>query len=222
MIADKEKRMFTKIPVEKVENGALIITSGEYKASNWTNPKLHGLEIVKDPVFVDNNSRALVTYRDESGKQTEGCLKVVDDNGWDVIILETPYENGKPTDFSGEIVVPAIVKNTAADEAITGAMLKKQTISTLAEFKKHAAVVVSNDTFGAMVIRFDDSTEFINISRGDGTQEMALKLHSLAPGFIANWRVMKYESEDDPVLFPVNDAEFGVSELNFKVVSFID
>lgn len=216
--------MFTKIPVEKVENGALIITSGEYKASNWTNPKLHGLEIVKEPVFLENGKRALVTYRDENGKQIEGCLKVVDDNGWDIIILTTPYDNAndKPTDFSGDIIVPAIVKNTAADEAITGAMLKKQSIATLAEFKKHNAVVMTNDTFGAMIIKFDDTTEFINISRGDNTQEMDLKLHHLAPGFISNWRVMKYESDDEPVIFPVNDTEFGVPELIFKVVSLID
>ena len=101
-------------------------------------------------------------------------------------------------------------------------MLKKQSISTLAEFKKHKGVLVSNDTFGAMIIRFDENTEFINISRGDSTQEMDLKLHHLAPGYISNWRVMKYESEDDPVLFPVNDTEFGIQELIFKVVSFID
>ena len=70
-----------------------------------------------------------------------------------------------------------------------------------------------------MVIKFDENTEFINISRGDGTQVMDLKLHHLAPGFISNWRVMKYESDDAPVIFPVNDTEFGVPELNFKVVS---
>lgn len=213
--------MFTKIPVEKVENGVLIITSGEYKAPNWTNPKLHGLEVIKDPVFTEDK-RALVTYRDGSGRQTEGCLKVVDDNGWDVIILETPYENGKPTDFTGQIVVPAIVKNTTVGEAITGTMLKKQSISTLAEFKRHASVVVSNDTFGAMQIYFDDGTEFINVPRGDNTQEMMLKLRQFDPGYIANWRVMKYESEADPVMFPMNDAEFGVPELNFKVISLLD
>lgn len=213
--------MFFKIAIDKVEEGCLIITSGEYKASNWTNPKLHGLEIVKEPTFLEGGKRALVTYRDENGKLIDGCLKVVNDNGWDIIILETPYdnENDKPTDFTGEIIVPAIVKNSAADEAITGAMLKRQSISTLAEFKKHKSVVVSNDTFGAMVIKFDENTEFINISRGDGTQVMDLKLHHLAPGFISNWRVMKYESDDAPVIFPVNDTEFGVPELNFKVVS---
>ena len=213
--------MFFKIPVDKIEEGCLIITSGEYKASNWTNPKLHGLEVVKEPKFLEDGKRALVTYRDESGKLIDGCLKVVDDNGWDIIILATPYdiENDKPTDFTGEIIVPAIVKNSAADEAITGAMLKRQSIPTLAEFKKHKSVVVSNDTFGAMVIKFDENTEFINISRGDGTQVMDLKLHHLAPGFISNWRVMKYETDDAPVIFPVNDTEFGVPELNFKVVS---
>ena len=213
--------MFFKIAIDKVEEGCLIITSGEYKASNWTNPKLHGLEIVKEPTFLEGGKRALVTYRDENGKLIDGCLKVVNDNGWDIIILETPYdnENDKPTDFTGEIIVPAIVKNSAADEAITGAMLKRQSISTLAEFKKHKSVVVSNDTFGAMVIKFDENTEFINISRGDGTQVMDLKLHHLAPGFISNWRVMKYESDDAPVIFPVNDTEFGVPELNCKVVS---
>ncbi|MBQ6779978.1 MAG: hypothetical protein IJP62_01970 [Treponema sp.] len=216
--------MFFKIAIDKVEEGCLIITSGEYKASNWTNPKLHGLEIVKEPTFLEGGKRALVTYRDENGKLIDGCLKVVNDNGWDIIILETPYdnENDKPTDFTGEIIVPAIVKNSAADEAITGAMLKRQSISTLAEFKKHKSVVVSNDTFGAMVIKFDENTEFINISRGDGTQVMDLKLHHLAPGFISNWRVMKYESDDAPVIFPVNDTEFGVSNLIFKVISFID
>ncbi len=216
--------MFTKIAVEKIEKGAMIITSGEYKASNWTNPKLHGLEIISDPKFMDDGKRALVTYLDESGKQIDGCVKVVDDNGWDVIILVTPYDiqNDKTTDFSGEIVVPAIIKNTGADDPITGAMLKKQSISTLAEFKKHTGVLVSNDTFGAMIIKFDDTTEFINISRGDSTQEMDLKLHHLAPGYISNWRVMKYETEDDPVLFPVNDTEFGINELIFKVISFID
>ena len=84
--------MFTKIAVEKIEKGAMIITSGEYKASNWTNPKLHGLEIIAEPKFMDGNKRALVTYRDESGKEIDGCIKVVDDNGWDVIILVTPYD----------------------------------------------------------------------------------------------------------------------------------
>lgn len=212
--------MFKKIAIADVEKGVLVITSGEYKASNWTTPQLQGLEIVEDPVFLDDKKRALITCRDKNGKLIDGCLKIVDDNGWDIIILVAPYDkqNDKTTDFSGEIVVPALVKNTAADEAIPGALLKKQTIASLAEFKKHKSVVISNDTFGALVIKFDDMTEFINISRGDTTQEMDLKLH-YTPGCISNWRVMKQEHDTEPIMFPSNDSEFGIPELTFKVVS---
>ena len=216
--------MFTKIAIENIEKGNWIIASGEYKTSNWTTPKLRGFEIVEDPVFVDNKKRALITYRDNNGNLADGCLKTVNDNGWDMIILVASYdkENDKPTDFGGEIVVPAIVKNMAAGEPIAGALLRKQSIESLAEFKQHHAVVMLNDTFGAMLMQFDDSTEFINTPRGDGTQEMDIKLHHLALGYISNWRVMKYESEDTPVIFPASENEFGIPELIFKVVSLTD
>ena len=215
--------MFKKIAVENIEKGDLIITSGEYKASNWTNVKLHGLEIVSDPVFLEDKKRALVTCRDDKDKLIDGCLKVINDNEWDIMLLVTPYDiaNDRPTDFSGEIIVPAIIKNLSANEPIAGSLLKKQVITTLAEFKKHNAVVIANDTFGAMLIRFTDQTECINISRGDSTQVMDLKLHT-EPGTISNWRVMKHENDTVPVIFPANDSEFGIQELTFKVLALVN
>lgn len=215
--------MFKKVAVENIEKGVLIITSGEYKASNWTNVKLHGLEIVSEPVFLDEKRRALVTCRDEKGKLIDCCLKIINDNEWDIVILTTPYDikQDKPTDFSGEMVVPAIIKNLSANELIAGSLLKRQSISTLAEFKKHNAAVIMNDTFGAMLVRFTDRTEFINVSRGDNTQVMELKLNQ-EPGIISNWRVMKHENDDEPVIFPSNDREFGIQEFTFKVIALVD
>ncbi len=215
--------MFKKVAVENIEKGDLIITSGEYKEPNWTNVKLRGLEIVSEPVFLEERKRALITCRDDNGKIIDGCLKIINDNEWDIVLLVTPYDvaHDKPTDFSGEIIVPAIIQNLSANELIAGSLLKKQIITTLAEFKKHNAVVIANDTFGAMVIRFTDQTECINVSRGDSTQVMDLKLHT-EPGTIANWRVMKHENDAVPVIFPANDSEFGIQELTFRVVGLVD
>lgn len=216
--------MFAKTTIDHVEKGNWIIASGEYKASTWTKPKLRGFEIIEEPVYLADKNRTLITYRDNNGNIVDGCLKTVSDNGWDIIILDASYdkENDKPTEFGGEIVVSAIIKNMAADEPIAGSLLKKQSIATLAEFKKHRAAVIINDTFGALLLKFDDTSEFINTPRGDATQEMDIKLHHQPVGYISNWRVMKYENEDTPVVFPASDNEFGIPELIFKVIGLAD